>query len=946
MNLNPLRILLIGLFVLFVLVLSTPALATAPLHSTLSATASSLTASTIKKLRVAPDGTIYVVGLSTTGFVSISSDGSTAQTINYSVALPAQVATDFVTDGTSIFLATTAGSNGRLARFDISGTTASSVNALTVSGTGSIAFTPDGNILSTRSTGVKVYDTSLSQLSSTNVSQSVARTAMDGNGILYYLGSGSIGSLVKSTDLTSATETTLVTALGNTASANSLYVTPDGSVAYVVYNTSIRKYLLGSSSATLLWTLSYASNLAGMDINASGTIFTVDTSGTVKRYSPINSLTDLTATPSGASINLSWTTGVSDADFAGVTIRRSTSAYPTSPTDGVAVTSDLVGSSYSDSGLAEGTTYYYTLFNKTLDGFYDVGSQISATTSTAPSPPSGLTASASGSSVNLNWTNPVSNFDSVTIRRSSSAYPTSISDGVGVQSGLTDTTYSDTGLADGTYYYSLFATDGFGLYSDAATVSVTVDGTPTAAITSFAALVSGSNINLTWTNPVDSDFSSVTIRRNTSSAPTSITDGTLVAQGITGTSQADLSLPDGFYYYGAFAKDGFGNVSSVANVTVTVDTTAPSAPTLAATATGSTVQLNWDAPATTANFKLRRSTSGYPSYLTGTLILTTSDAATTTYADTSLTPVTYYYSVFALDAFGNVSGAGQVMVVSTGTMASVTTDTAVALGKTTAGLSGSVSDIGTSAVSERGFEYGETTEYGSSTSETGSFGVEAFEAQVSELSCGTTYHVRAYATNGTGTAYGEDATFTTSACADASDLILEIQAPTDPVVVNSNAIFVISVTNPSDSDIDQTSITLNLSGNLEFVSAEIVVAEVTSSSVFENQSTLCAGTNPISCELGTIAASESITLNITVKATAAGPVSLGAATSSEGGVSSTTTTSSGGTAIDQPETENQSGGGCSINSILVSQNQTTSFMMPLFLAVFISMRKQSLIPKS
>lgn len=57
------------------------------------------------------------------------------------------------------------------------------------------------------------------------------------------------------------------------------------------------------------------------------------------------------------------------------------------------------------------------------------------------------------------------------------------------------------------------------------------DTTPPAAPTSFTATVGGtpaSTINLSWVNPVDPDFASVTIRRSTTAYPTSITNGSSV----------------------------------------------------------------------------------------------------------------------------------------------------------------------------------------------------------------------------------------------------------------------------------------------------------------------------------------------------------------------------------------------------------------------------------
>jgi len=64
----------------------------------------------------------------------------------------------------------------------------------------------------------------------------------------------------------------------------------------------------------------------------------------------------------------------------------------------------------------------------------------------------------------------------------------------------------------------------------------------------------------------------------------------------------------------------------------------------------------------------------------------------------------------------------------------------------------------------RGFEYGKTTAYGQTISQTGSFGPGIFYLQVRGLTCATLYHYQALATSASGTLYSSDNTFTTDAC--------------------------------------------------------------------------------------------------------------------------------------------------------------------------------------
>ena len=79
-----------------------------------------------------------------------------------------------------------------------------------------------------------------------------------------------------------------------------------------------------------------------------------------------------------------------------------------------------------------------------------------------------------------------------------------------------------------------------------------------------------------------------------------------------------------------------------------------------------------------------------------------------------------------------------------------------------ANVSGSVTSAGTAAVTERGFVYSATANPTTSDSKvTAALGTGAFSATLSGLTAASTYHVRAYAISGAGTAYGADKTFTT-----------------------------------------------------------------------------------------------------------------------------------------------------------------------------------------
>jgi DNA-binding beta-propeller fold protein YncE len=78
---------------------------------------------------------------------------------------------------------------------------------------------------------------------------------------------------------------------------------------------------------------------------------------------------------------------------------------------------------------------------------------------------------------------------------------------------------------------------------------------------------------------------------------------------------------------------------------------------------------------------------------------------------------------------------------------------------TSAALNGFISDMGGFSITTRGFSYGTTLSYGATTSASGALFGGPFSLPLSNLSAGTTYHIRAFATNSQGTAYGSDIAF-------------------------------------------------------------------------------------------------------------------------------------------------------------------------------------------
>jgi fibronectin type 3 domain-containing protein len=211
--------------------------------------------------------------------------------------------------------------------------------------------------------------------------------------------------------------------------------------------------------------------------------------------------TGLTATASSSSvIGLSWTavTPPANCSISSYNVYRSTTSGFTPSSNNLAA-SGVTSTKYSDSGLAASTTYYYVVEAVDAAGASGPSGQASGTTesgsggscSAAPSAPTGVTATASSSSaIGLSWTavTPPTNctISSYSVYGSTSSGFTPGSGNL-IASGVTSTSYSDTGLsASTTYYYVVEAVDADGSSApstqESATTQAAASGTEIVAI--------------------------------------------------------------------------------------------------------------------------------------------------------------------------------------------------------------------------------------------------------------------------------------------------------------------------------------------------------------------------------------------------------------------------------------------------------------------------------
>ena len=203
--------------------------------------------------------------------------------------------------------------------------------------------------------------------------------------------------------------------------------------------------------------------------------------------------TGFTATASSSSsIGLSWSavTPPTNCTISSYTVYGGTTPNPTA-----VIASGVTGTTYSNTALAPSTTYYYLVKAVDADGTSAASAQAQATTpavscTTVPSAPTGLTANATSSSaIGLTWNavTPPANcsISSYTVYGGTTANPTTA-----IASGVTGTSYSNTGLtASTTYYYVVKAVDADG--TSAASTQATATTQPVNSNTGYVSINAG-----------------------------------------------------------------------------------------------------------------------------------------------------------------------------------------------------------------------------------------------------------------------------------------------------------------------------------------------------------------------------------------------------------------------------------------------------------------------
>ncbi|WP_425839711.1 LamG-like jellyroll fold domain-containing protein [Microbacterium sp. PA5] len=319
---------------------------------------------------------------------------------------------------------------------------------------------------------------------------------------------------------------------------------------------------------------------------------------------------------------------------------------------------------YFHGQLDETAVYHSALPASRISAHYAAGTGTGGDT-TPPAAPGSVTASVSGSTVDLSWNAAVDNVGvtSYEVHRGTTA--TFTPSAATLRGSATATTYADSSVPVGTWYYRVIAKDAAGNVSApsvAATASVVPPDTtaPTAPTGVTAAVQNGDDVAVSWSASTDAvGVTGYEVHRGTT-ADFALSSETLVASDVTTTSFTQSDVAVGTWFYRVRARDAAGNwspASDAASATIDPDTTAPTVPTglSAVVQGGDDIALSWGASTDAggvSGYAVHRGTTPDFSVDASSRVTT---VGTPGYTDTSLAVGTWYYRVTAIDAAGNVS---------------------------------------------------------------------------------------------------------------------------------------------------------------------------------------------------------------------------------------------------------------------------------------------------
>jgi len=293
---------------------------------------------------------------------------------------------------------------------------------------------------------------------------------------------------------------------------------------------------------------------------------------------------------------------------------------------------------YEDTGLYNGTTYYYVVAAVNVHGQSAYSAQVSAAVSAIEKPHASVISKAEAldKRCGITWENSYGAVSYTVYRSSTSGGPY---ESLGITTG---STYQDSGLTNGiTYYYVVDSHNGSAIAARSNEVSITPAAQLPAPV-NVTVVAGNTQATVTW-NPV-AGASNYKVLVATSPGGKDIASGWFAGPSYTATN-----LTNGQTYYFRVQSSGWSWSVDSAEVSTIPLATLPLAPTNLAITSGNTqLSLTWTAVSSTTDYKIYRRTEGsaWPTAPVGT-------STGTHFTDTGLVNGTSYcYCVAAVNAIG------------------------------------------------------------------------------------------------------------------------------------------------------------------------------------------------------------------------------------------------------------------------------------------------------
>ena len=351
----------------------------------------------------------------------------------------------------------------------------------------------------------------------------------------------------------------------------------------------------------------------------------------------------LPATPSGlnataddARILLSWTSSSGATSY---NIYRGLSAGGESAT---AIATGITDTTFINTSLTNGSTYFYKIDAVNANGKSPLTTEVSSTPVILgiPAKPSSLSAKGEYSQVSLSWF-AIAGASSYTLYRGTTAGNESES---AIASGVTDTTFTNIGLSNGTpYFYKIAAINAYGVspLSNEASATPSISAGPPAAPTCLAAQGGKNQVALSWTSVAGA--TSYNVYRGSKPGQES---AIALTTNITATTYTNTGLTNGnLYYYKVAAVNENGKSSLSFEAGATPNNIVPTAPINAFAIPGNNcITLTWSVVSGAASYAIYSSV--VPNAERDPAVVSGLTATVTSYTINGLiNGLTYYFKV-------------------------------------------------------------------------------------------------------------------------------------------------------------------------------------------------------------------------------------------------------------------------------------------------------------